>query len=305
MKVAVIGAGAVGGFIGGLLHRAGENVTFIARGKHLQVMKTSGLKITSEIDTFTVHAPFHENIEMIEEADLILFTVKSTETRNIIEQIKPYVKRDAVILTLQNGVDNEEVLIEHFGIEKVLAGSAYLTSEIKNAGHILQQGKHSIVLGSLIEGSKGVAEKVKELFVHSDIHTILSNNIISAKWEKLLWNVTFNPLSAVSEATVRNILENHHLKTTAEQVLNEALEISEKVGIVLPDNIIERIFTKASYARDHQTSMLQDKLNGKPMEIESLCGFFVHKGKELQVNVSILQTLYSLLSFMDRKELRV
>jgi 2-dehydropantoate 2-reductase len=305
MKIAVIGAGAVGGFIGGLLHRAGENVTFIARGKHLQVMKTSGLKITSKIDTFTVYAPFHGNIEMIEEADLILFTVKSTETSNIIKQIKPYVKRDAVILTLQNGVDNEEVLIEHFGIEKVLAGSAYLTSEIKNAGHILQQGKHSIVLGSLTEESKGVAAKVKEIFVRSNIHTSLSDNIINAKWEKLLWNVTFNPLSAVSEATVKSILENHHLKTIAEQVLNEALEISKKVGIVLPDNIVERIFMKASYARDHQTSMLQDKLNGKPMEIESLCGFFVRKGKELQVNVSILQTLYSLLSFMDRKELRV
>jgi 2-dehydropantoate 2-reductase len=302
MKVVVVGAGAVGGFFGGLLHKAGEEVSFLARGKHLQAMKNNGLSIKSELSTFTVNAQFTDQYDDISTADLVLLTVKSTETKRTIEKIKPYIrKKDSYILTLQNGVDNEEILSEHFGVEKVLTGSAYLSSEIEKPGYVLQQGKHAVIIGKLHESQHDIVKEVNSVFQNANINSLLSDNIMRRKWEKLLWNVTFNPLSAVAETTVGEILADQHLKSIADNVITEAINIAEKTGITFQDDIVKRVFADAHSVKEHKTSMLQDKLKGKPMEIESLCGFFVHKGKELGVDVPVLGTLYSLLSFIDTK----
>jgi 2-dehydropantoate 2-reductase len=302
MNVVVVGTGAVGGFFGGLLHKAGEEVSFLARGNHLQAMKNKGLSITSELSTFTVKAQFTNQYDVIANADLVLLTVKSTETKRTIEKIKPYMRnKDSYILTLQNGVDNEEVLTEHFGVEKVLTGSAYLSSKIEEPGHVLQQGRHAVILGKLHESQHDIVKEVNYVFQNANINSVLSDNIMKRKWEKLLWNVTFNPLSAVAETTVGEILADQHLKGIADNVITEATNIAEKMGITFQDDIVSRVFTDAHSVKEHKTSMLQDRLKGKPMEIESLCGFFVHKGKELGVNVPVLGMLYSLLSFIDTR----
>jgi 2-dehydropantoate 2-reductase len=302
MKIVVVGTGAVGGYFGGYLHKGGNEVTFIARGQHLLVMNEQGLKLTTELDEWTVHSTFTDQYEKISDADLVLLTVKSTETKSTIEKIKPYMGQgDAYILTLQNGVDNEDLLIESFGIERVLTGSAYISSQVKEPGHVVQQGNHAVIIGCLHHSQERFVEKVALVFKKSGVTCIITEQIMRKKWEKLLWNVTFNPLSTVSESTVGEILDHEHLSMVAHQVLDEAINIATASGIPIHEDMESRIFADANSVRSHKTSMLQDRQKGKPMEIESLCGFFVKKGQDLEVDVPVIRTIYSLLAFIDKR----
>ncbi|MBM7661961.1 2-dehydropantoate 2-reductase [Bacillus mesophilus] len=302
MKIVVVGTGAIGGYFGGYLHKGGNEVTFIARGQHLSVMKEQGLKLSTELNEWIVHATFTDQYDDISDADLVLFTVKSTETKSTIQKIKPYMDQGtARILTLQNGVDNEEVLIEMFGIERVLTGSAYISSQVKEPGHVVQQGNHAVFIGCLHHSQEQFVEQISLAFKEAGVTCILTDQIMKKKWDKLLWNVTFNPLSAVSKATVGEILDHEHLNNTAHQVLEEAINIAVASGIPIHEDMKTRIFVDANSVRSHQTSMLQDRLKGKPMEIQSLCGFFVRKGQELEVDVPVIKTIYSLLAFIETR----
>ncbi|WP_246945205.1 ketopantoate reductase family protein [Bacillus pinisoli] len=302
MNIVVVGTGAVGGFFGGLLHNSGENVTFLARGQHLLTMKESGLKLTTHQGEYIINGTFTDQYEVISEADLIILAVKSTETKNTLTKIKPYMnERNSYILTLQNGVDNEEILIEGLGVERVLAGSSYLSSQLKEPGHVVQHGKHGLIIGGLHESQAETVERIASVFQNAGINCMLTDNIMRKKWEKLLWNVAFNPLSTVSEATVGEILDHEDLRKVADQVLDEAILIAQSLGIPLKDHMKDKVFADANSVREHKTSMLQDRIKGKPMEIESLCGFFVRKGEELRVEVPVIRTIYSLLTFIDAR----
>ncbi|MFE8699444.1 ketopantoate reductase family protein [Cytobacillus sp. FJAT-54145] len=301
MKVTIVGAGSVGGFYGALLKRSGQDVTFIARGKHLEAMKENGLNVKSSSEQFSIDAEFSGDFEDLKDTDLIIFTVKSTDTTQTIQKIKPNISSNVKVLTLQNGVDNEEVLAHEFGVENVFAGAAYLSAKVDKPGSIVQLGKHALVIGGLHESQDEFVQQVANMFQDAGVTCFVSDEIMAKKWEKLLWNVTFNPLSAVTEATVGEILDDYELKGLAEHVLEEALTIAKRSKINVHDDIANRVFIDAGSVRGHQTSMLQDKLKGKPMEVESLCGFFVRRGRELGVDVPALSTIYSVLSFMDKK----
>ncbi|WP_456279189.1 ketopantoate reductase family protein [Bacillus sp. AK128] len=302
MKIVVVGTGAVGGFYGGLLHIGGEEVTFIARGEHLLAMQQQGLKLSTQQGELSIRATFTDKYNEIERADLVLLTVKSTETKSTLEKISHFFnKGNARILTLQNGVDNEEVLINSLGIERVLSGSAYISSQVREPGHVIQQGNHAVFIGALHQSQEELVEALALTLNKSAGNAIVTDHILKKKWEKLLWNVTFNPLSAVSKTTVGEILDHEHLSHVANHVLDEAMKIADKSGIPLPEDMKSRIFKDAGSVRGHKTSMLQDRIKGKPMEIESLCGFFVKKGQALGVEVPVIRTIYSLLAFIDEK----
>ncbi|WP_227935313.1 ketopantoate reductase family protein [Alkalihalobacillus deserti] len=302
MKIAVIGAGAVGGYIGALLKQAGSEVTFIARGKHLKKMNEEGLLVKHHYGTFKVYEHFTDNFSCIKEADLLIFTVKSTETEEVCEQIKPYIKKNCYILCLQNGVVNEEILCENFGDDSILSGSAYVTVKVQESGIISQSGKHIFFIGGLKETQKEFIDRVIDLFQKAGIRSKYSNNIIEKKWEKSLWNVTFNPLSAVTNATVGQILDNERLSCTSKSILRELVQVAKSVNIEITQETIDNVFRDAEIARTHKTSMLQDRERGKKMEVEALCGYFVKLGNRSGVDVPVLSTIYAVLSFIDEVE---
>ncbi|WP_019121797.1 ketopantoate reductase family protein [Brevibacillus massiliensis] len=302
MKIGVIGSGAVGGFYGAMLRKAGHEVIFLARGRHLQAMRENGLRVIADFASFQVNGTFTDSLKSVSMAELLLFTVKSTDTRETAAALSPLLKADSFVLTLQNGVDNEEVLAEVFGRERVLSGAAYLSSHIEQPGVIRQQGPYSIIMGALAPSAGERAAAVQEMFQASGIECRLSKSILARKWNKLLWNVTFNPLSAAAKATVGEILDCQDLRSTAERVLQEAVQIGRACGVEISQQVIDRIFPGAEQVRHHKTSMLQDRESGKKMEIESLCGFFVRKSAALRMEVPALQTLYGILKSIEAKE---
>jgi 2-dehydropantoate 2-reductase len=302
MKIAVAGTGAVGGYFGAYLHKAGNEVVFLARGNNLKILKDKGLTVQAEIESFHVTAKFTDRAEDLVDIDLLLFCVKSTATAEVAENLRPFLKEECLILTLQNGVDNEEILSDTFGRDRILSAATYIQANVKEAGVVQQIGiAPRLVIGALSEGFTDKVNEITSIFNAAKIETFPSANVLEVKWKKLLWNVTFNPLTAVIEEKVGAVFEHQALKTTAIKMCQEAISIARKLGYNIDENFYETILEQGQFARNHKTSMLQDKLNGKRMELESICGYLVKKGKLLKVDTPVIETIYSLLSFQDQK----
>jgi 2-dehydropantoate 2-reductase len=299
--IGIVGAGAVGGYYGAVLKRAGFDVFFLARGKHLNVMENQGLHIESDHGAFQIEGTFTKNIEDLAQADFLLFTVKSTETKETALNLRSFLKAGSTVLTLQNGVDNEEILSDLLGRERVLSGAAYISSKVEAPGIIRQEGANSLLIGALADSSQQKAEVLADLFQTAGINCKLTNHILERKWDKLLWNVTFNPLSAAAMASVGEILDDQNLRSVAQRALLEAVEVGRASGVELRQKVIDRVFPTAEYVKNHKTSMLQDREQGKRMEVESLCGFLVRQGELLGIKTSVLSTLYAVLSSLDNK----
>ncbi|MED0717108.1 2-dehydropantoate 2-reductase [Aeribacillus composti] len=299
MKIAVAGAGAVGGYFGALLKKAGHDVVFLARGKHLEAMKKSGLVVKTNDQLLTIDGVFTDKIEDFADCELILFCVKSTDTESTAEQIASLQNDRAVVLTLQNGVDNEEKLAQILGGKRLLSAATYLSSHVEEPGVIKHSGRAKLVIGALDESLISFRDKVADLFRQAEIFVKTTDDIMLDKWKKLLWNATFNPLAALSKATVGEIMEHKELRKTAENACREVMRVANKIGIPLDEEMFYRTFANSGAALKHKPSMLQDRLKGKRMEIESLCGFIVKKGRQIGVETPVLQTLYSNLLFLE------
>ncbi len=304
MKIAIAGAGAVGGYFGALLKKAGHDVIFLARGQHLEAMKQSGLTVQKNNESISVDGTFTDDIATFLDAELILICVKSPDTRVTAEQIKALGNDKAMILTLQNGVDNEEQLIDAFGQDRVLTAATYISAHIEKPGVIKQDGVVKLIIGSLHDSSVPKCNEIAELFNEAKIDTDVNDAIMESKWKKALWNATFNPLAAVANATVGEILDHDELSTTAEHVCREVLKVANELGIPLGEKMVDVVFRQAEFAREHKPSMLQDRLEQKRMEVDSLAGYFVKKGRQLGVATPTMQVLYSTLLFIDNKNER-
>jgi 2-dehydropantoate 2-reductase len=306
MKIGVVGTGAVGGYFGACLSKAGHEVTFLARGGNLEAMKRNGgISVESNEGNFTVSGIFTDKYESLYDSDLILFCVKATATKEVATHLVPILKEDAYILTLQNGVDNEEILANLLGGKRILSAATYVQAYMKEPGVVKQiENPTKLVIGALIsEGYPPIVKEVSELMNSAGILCHISNNILKVKWKKLLWNVTFNPLSALVEGKVGDILDDAGLRKIAERIGGETIAVAKKVGIPIEDSLASQMIELSEPARHHETSMLQDKRNGKPMEIESICGYVVRKGKELGIETPVVETIYSLLKIEEMKRL--
>jgi 2-dehydropantoate 2-reductase len=306
MKIGIVGTGAVGGYIGGYLANAGNEVTFLTRGQSYTIFEEKGLTVEGEHGTFTVNGFFTDKYQALSDVDLAIICVKSIGTKEVADQLIPFLKKDAFILTLQNGVDNEEILTNAFGgNHRILSGAAYIQVMLKEPGIVKQLGNTpQFVIGALQRDEAKHAERISSLFNSAGINTSVTNNILQIKWKKLFWNVTFNPLSALIESEVSSILDHAGLYHTSERICKEAIRVAQKAGIDIEDGFYKQILAQGQLARGHKTSMLQDKLNGKAMELESICGYVVKKGKELNVATPVLETIYHLLKFSEATTLK-
>jgi 2-dehydropantoate 2-reductase len=303
MKIGVAGTGAVGGYLGGLLKKAGNELVFLARGKNLERMRAEGLMVNSEVERFTVDGIFTDLYEAFSDIDLLLFCVKSTNTSDVANNFYPFLKESCLIMTLQNGVDNEEILSSIFGKSRILSAAAYIQATVTESGVVKQIGVPPRLIIGAIDSS--LTEKVGEIstiFNTANIETFPSANVLKLKWNKLLWNVTFNPLTALIESRVGAIYDHEGLNQLAIKICKEAIAVAVAMGIDIEADFYETIFAQGQLAREHQTSMLQDKLKGKTMELESICGYIVKKGKEVNVETPILETIYYLLSYQMKRD---
>ncbi|WP_174731331.1 ketopantoate reductase family protein [Mesobacillus harenae] len=302
MKIGIMGTGAVGAFFGSLLSSAGHEVTFIARGSSLEKMTENGLHVYKDEELIVVSEHFTDDVKELSNAELVLFCVKSGDTEEAAQQINAACGPDTFILTLQNGVSNEEVLVSVFGEERVFSAATYVQAKSVSPGIFRQNGFYQLVIGGLGSDSESKSQLFTQVFEQANIPAKTVSDILRNKWKKYIWNVTFNPLSAVANASVGDMLGSPHLRKLAEGIGNEVLAVANKLGYSFPQEFLENLFITSERAKDHQTSMLQDLKNGKKLETDALTGYLIRKAEKTNVQVPLTNTIHGLLKFAEEQQ---
>ncbi len=211
MRVAVMGAGAVGGYFGARLDKAGHEVWYIIRGSRWKAMRLTGLQVESiDGDFEVVPVRFTEDPSTVGPVDLVLFTVKSTGTREAAEAIRPMVRNHTTVLAIQNGVDNETIIAGAVGEDRVLPGVAVIGVSVPEPGRIRHTNNGSITLGEVSGEETQRVRDICKAFADAGVDTRVSSDIRSVKWRKLVWNASFNPLAAL---TGRHVLTSSRTTT--------------------------------------------------------------------------------------------
>lgn len=310
MKILIVGAGAVGGYFGGLLAKGGEDVVFLARGEHLKAIQKNGLSVKSIKGDFHIKVRAIDKLSDTEKFDLIIFAVKSYNLPDACGMIKNAVRDDTIIMSLLNGVDSEEVVGNFFGADKVIGSVAFIGSQILEPGVILHTASGMITMGELNPptlpslskgkgGSGGRCEKILRIFEKAGIPAKLSEDIKKDIWAKMVWNAGLNAITALTCSMVSNVLSIPESRRIVEMAMKETINVAKGRGIKLSEDIIEKTISKTLKAGDIKTSMLQDREKGRKMEIESINGAVVMMGKELNIPVPVNETLYGGLKVIN------
>jgi 2-dehydropantoate 2-reductase len=301
MKVAVMGAGAVGGYFGGLLARGGADVAFIARGRHLEALRSRGLTVMSFKGDFALQVRATDDPHQVGPVDLILFCVKSYDTERAMHQALPMVGDGTVVLSLQNGVDNEEKIASIVGKEKVLAGTTYIGSRLAGPGVIVHEMEGRIAFGELGGGLSERVLALKAFFDRCGLPAEASADVRRALWAKLAWNAPFNGINALIGGQVRAIVEHPQTLELARRVTEEVIAVANAEGVPL---IVEEVWERNlrfSRRADIKTSMRQDLEAGRPLEHEALHGVIVKRGSEHGIPTPHTFALYALLSNLQSR----
>ncbi|MCZ6906506.1 MAG: 2-dehydropantoate 2-reductase [Deltaproteobacteria bacterium] len=299
-RVAVMGAGAVGGYFGARLAASGQEVAFVARGRHLEAMKGHGLRVKSIQGDLHNRSQFTSDPEEVGPVDLIVFCVKSHDTEEASRRMAPLVGEKTSILSLQNGVDNPDKIAAHWGKERVLAGAAYIGAQITAPGTIEHRAAGRITLGELDGGITQETKALCDLFNKAQVPCTVSPEIRKVLWGKLVWNAPFCALASVAGATVEDIVESESLTNLAVGCMEEVMEAARTQGIDLGHSIVSETLNLSHSLGDFKPSMLQDLEAGKPLEYEALNGIVVKTLRKAGKEAPFNQTFHALLQSLDK-----
>jgi 2-dehydropantoate 2-reductase len=242
-----------------------------------------------------------EDPSKVGEVDLVLFTVKSTGTREAAVAMRPLLGPRTAVLCLQNGVENEDVLTEVVGVGRVIPGVAYVGAEVTEPGVVTHTAMGRIALG---ERNGEVSERVKEIaraFEDAGIHASSSTDITSAKWRKLVWNAAFNPITALTGQTVFEALQDDDIKELGHAAMREVIAVAQALGLAVSEDDVPKGENVRSQKAMSKTSMLQDVERGRPTEIEALSGSVVRAGHRVGVPTPINAALRALVKAKEAR----
>ncbi len=299
--ILVVGAGAVGGFFGACIARSGKRVIFVVKENYLSFLKDRRIWVRSINGDFSINAEFVTSCESIGIVDLVLFCVKSYDTEDAARMIIPAVGEKTAIVSLQNGIDNEEKIGRIVGMQKVIGGVAYIGAKLLEPGVIEHSAAGRVAIGEL-DGS--ITERVKEIgsiFEDAGVTCEISANIRKSLWKKLMWNVAFNPVTALTGCAIKEVIESQSCRGLIRDVMREVSMVAGCEGIEITDSDIDEAIRFSEGIGHVKTSMLHDIEEGKRLEIEALNGIIVKLGKKHGINVPLNRTLYECLSLIDMK----
>ena len=296
-RVAVMGAGAVGSYLGTCLARAGADVHLIARGPHLAALRERGLTLLTpegERTTFDVRAT--DDPAEVGPVDVVLFLVKSYDTEDAARRLPPLIGPETGVLSLQNGIDNESRIAAVVGEEHVLGGAAYILSAIEAPG-VVRSGEARIVIGELQPGPPTErVERLVELARAGGVHASSSADVRRVKWEKYVLLVAFSAVTAATQLTVGDIRRSEAASAMLKAIMAEAWAIGRALGVPLADDHVERSHALVlEQADDEGTSLRHDLLTGHRMELDALQGTLRRLGRETGIPTPWTDAAYAIL----------
>lgn len=296
--IAVYGAGGVGGYFGGRLAQAGAEVHLIARGGHLEALRRNGLRVESvngdfELDLFATDDPTD-----IGPCDYVLFTVKSFDTEGAATDLEPLVADDTAVISLQNGLDNEETLAAEIGREHVLGGVAYIFSTIAEPGVIEHTGGPTSLTYGELDGSRSDrAERFQAWCEKADgMSAELSEAIRTELWEKAAFICAHAGMTASVRLPLGEIRDQEASWAMYRRIIDEVCAVGRATGIDLSDDAVDRWMDFATDLEgDSYSSLHYDMTHEKPMELEALHGAVVRRGREHDITVPMNEAVYAIL----------
>lgn len=303
MRIAVIGAGGVGGYFGGLLQRVGYDVTFVARGAHLAALTSAGLQVESALeDVFTLPVRATDTTENVGAVDVVFFTVKAYDTDTAVKMLPPLLGPDTAILTVQNGVDNVDKLVAAVGAAHVLAGTAYIFSSIAAPGTIRHTGgPRRIVFGELDGRRTARAEAIDTAFKQTEINIELTDNIMVELWQKYIFITAQGGMTALTRLPIGRIREDLETFAMYLDAADEVAAVGRAHGIAIPDGQRDRVRKFADRLEPGSySSLYHDLTHGRRMELDALPGNVVRLGQRYGVPTPVCRAIYAALRPYDQ-----
>ena len=306
MRIAVMGAGGIGGYFGGMLSRGGNQVTLIARGDHLAAISQRGLRVVRDEEEFTVQCDATDNPGQVGEVDLALLTVKSYQNGQAIPAMRPLVGPETTILCLQNGIDTFQDAVAAFGKERVLPGAAYIEAGIQEPGVVTQTGSMVRIAFGEQDGSiskRGAA--ISDLLESSGIPAQFERDIRKTLWTKFLFIATLAGVTTMSGETMAQLMPRPEWRAVIVECLEEIERVGRASSVNLEPKVVQETVDYIEGSIDEmQASMQSDFLAGRPLELEALNGAVVRAGRDAKVPTPVNDVIYAMLKpfLMGRSE---
>jgi 2-dehydropantoate 2-reductase len=323
VRIAIAGAGAIGGYIGARLAKAGADVVLFARGPHLRAMQETGLRVVSPDGDFDVKPEAVGELSAIGHADVVILGVKAHGIASLAPQLRPLFGPATMIVSTQNGipwwyfqnhpgdldglhlesVDPGGAIAKSIEPERVVGSLAYFATDIAEPGVIHHTEGNRLTLG---EPSGARTERLKALadvLVASGFRVPVTTRLRQEIWVKLLGNVAFNPISALTAGTLEELALHPEVSRAVREIMTEATAVAAKMNVEIPISIEQRMAGAAKVGA-HKTSMLQDYEAGRPLELDAIVGAVVELGDRLGVPVPATRTVYGCAKMLDEKRRR-
>jgi 2-dehydropantoate 2-reductase len=303
---AILGTGALGGFYGAKLQKAGHEVHFLLRSDYLKVSR-HGLIIDSKNGNFTlpqVHA--YNDVEKMPRCDVVVVALKTTQNHLLPKLLPPVIKNDGVVLVLQNGLGVEEDITHIAKDVRVVGGLCFLCSNKIGAGHIHHVDYGQITLGEYAPnyhptGTTETIEQIAADFQSAGISIDLTEDLLQGRWQKLVWNIPYNGLSVILNARTDELMANIHTRQLVEQLMYEVAAAAKSTERLISDRFIQIMLDYTEKMKPYRTSMKIDYDEGRPLEVEVIFGNPLRKAQAAGVNLPLVSCLYQQLKFLDGK----
>lgn len=294
-RYVVVGAGAVGCFFGGMLARAGVPVTLVGRAVHVDAIRAHGLRLQTTSFDEHVAIDASTDIAAVTAADVVLFCVKSTDSEATARQLLPLLKPGAVVLSMQNGVENAEI-VRGVLPNTVIPAVVYVATEMAGPGHLRHHGRGELVIGESQASAAIVAD-----FAQAGVPVQVDANVMGALWAKLIVNCAYNALSAIAQKAYGDLVKVAGIAELMTIVVDECIAVAKADGITVPGDPYEAVQRIAHSMAGQYSSTAQDVARGKPNEIDYLNGYVVRRGLAHGIATPVNQTLRSLVKLVEKQ----
>ena len=299
LSIAVMGAGSVGCYFGALLARAGHSVTLIGRESHMQAVREHGLRLQTATEDVHIPMAVSTSAQAVSGADVLLFCVKSTDTEAAAVQIRPYLAAHAQVLSLQNGVDNDQRLRQVLGAQPVAAAVVYVATAMAGPGHVRHFGRGELEIAPCPQGAE-----IARQFSAAGIPTQVSEQVLAALWQKLIINCVYNALSALTQKSYGWLVAQADVPAVMQDIAAECKSVALADGVALPASVDQAVAAIARTMPGQLSSTAQDLARGKPTEIDHLNGYVVRRGQALGIATPANRLLQVLVQLKQAADLR-
>jgi 2-dehydropantoate 2-reductase len=295
LKIAIVGSGAIGSYYGGKLAHDGCDVHFLMRSD-LDAVKKNGLTLRSGDETLRLKVNAHASTNEIGPCDLVIISVKTTSNGDLEKLIPPLLKDGTILLTLQNGLGNEEFLAARFGAERVIGGLCFVCLTRVESGVVEHYGHGTLSIGEYNRPAQARTHAIVEMFQRAGIDARLVENLITERWRKLVWNIPFNGLSITAgNATVADVLADDGLRTLARGLMRETIGAAGKLGHAIPPDFADEQINRSYEMGPYRPSSLIDYEAGRVVEVESIWGEPWRQAQRAGAECGRMETVYLLV----------